>query len=164
MNNYLDSSNELSKSVLDSWSKWNESIEHTFELAGTPMEEFAEDTANYLDTVTQKTNEAVEATKDIATEAEAAYKTALEALETFASQYSSVIDPVIQANEKACVSMLALLGAYMKLNNLGALDAGQIMADAQEEFQTIFDSLMAERTEENSDTGEGMATGGYTGA
>ena len=163
MNNYFDSSNELVGNILDSWTKWNSSVQETCDLAGVPLEDAAEHISDYLDTVTTKTNEAVEATANIAITAEAAYASTIKALEDFADKYSAKMEPVISANEKAAVSLLALLNTYNKLNGLGALDAEQVTADAQAEFESILAQMLGKQEKEGEEPASGD-TGMYTGS
>lgn len=125
-------------------------MKDTFDLAGTPMDEFATTTGDYLDTVTQKTNEATEASKNLGTESVNAYTTAMDALTDFASQYSDRMQPVIDANKAAEKSALDLLSVYLGLRDIGAL---QIDADGNPILP-----------DPNASTPTGMASGGYTGA
>lgn len=125
-------------------------MKDTFDLAGTPMDEFATTTGDYLDTVAQKTNEAAEASKNLGTESVNAYNTAMDALTDFASQYSDRMQPVIDANKAAEKSALDLLSVYLGLRDIGAL---QIDADGNPILP-----------DPNANNPTGMSSGGYTGA
>ena len=151
LNNYLQASSDLSGNISQSWTNWNNQMEYTFELAGKPMEEFAETTAEYLDEVTEKTDAAAEASQNLADTAVEAYDTALDALKTFAEQYEEKMKPVIEANQTAEKSILNLLTAYNGLVTAGILKVNP-------------DGSLALPDDTGGESPTGMATGGYTGA